>query len=304
MMGVRPNHAAPPVRDNSAPVVLIGGPSPLRSAVARQLRAHALPLACADSPELLSRVLPPPVIGPLSGLTVVFVTAPRPPRLASRLHPGYRALAARFEQAVETARRHGAARVIVLSTVFRYADDGGLPLGPDSDTLTEAEVAQPAAAERAADLFACLGGDAVVLRLGWTWGIEESITRRVLAAAGRGWRLIDGDPDAWLAVIAEHDAARAVIPALTAPPGCYDVTDGFPVRQATLNARLSIAVAKDLHPLDDPWWGLRGVLFGHSRRVTGTTFTDVTGWRPHMTDATRVLVSPPVRSAPDDSTWR
>ena len=109
------------------------------------------------------------------------------------------------------AREHGAARVVVLSTVFCYDDDRGLPLQPGSPTLTAAETAPAAAAEQIASLFTSLGGDSVVLRLGWTCGREEAITRQVVSAARRGWRLIDGDPGAWVAMIAEPDAARAVL---------------------------------------------------------------------------------------------
>ncbi len=79
------------------------------------------------------------------------------------------------------------------------------------------------------------------MRLGWTLGRDEAITRRVLSAARRGWRLIDGDPVACVAMIAEPDAARASLSALAAPPGTYNITDGLPVAQAELNARMEAA---------------------------------------------------------------
>ncbi len=203
----------------AARVVLIGVPSPLRSAVAQQLQASSALLACLDTPARLSSPAVTSANG-LTGATVVFVTLPRLPGLAARLRHRHRdpALAAGFEQAVTTARHHGTARVVVLSTAFRYDDDRGLPLHPGSPTLEAAETAPAGAAERAAALFTSLGGDSVVLRLGWTYSREEAITRRVLAAARRGWRLIDADPGAWVAMIAEPDAARAIRPALTVPP--------------------------------------------------------------------------------------
>jgi nucleoside-diphosphate-sugar epimerase len=179
----------------------------------------------------------------------VFVTVPRPPGLASSLRHRFRtpALAAGFEQAVTTARGHGAARVVVLPTVFRYDDDRGLLLHPGSPTLTAAETAPASAAEQAARLFTSLGGDSVMLWLGWTCGTGEAITLQVLSAARHGWRLIDGDPAAWVAMIAEPDAARAILPALTVPPGAYHVTDGCPVTQGALNTRLETALGRDLH---------------------------------------------------------
>lgn len=285
---------APQIAAETARVVLIGPPSPLRAAVARRLHPGTALLACLDTPAGLRAALASAVsdaAGGLTGGTVVFVTVPRPPWLASRLRHRFRAgtLAADFEQAVVTSRSLGAARVVVLSTTFCYDGDRGLPLHPGSPVLEAAETAHAAAAERAARLFTRLGGDSVVLRLGWTCGGEEGITRRVLSAARLGWRLIDGDPDAWVALIAEPDAARAVRAALTVPPGIYNVTDGRPVTQAALNVRLAIAGGRDLHPLYDPHWGHRGILFGHSRRIIGTEFRDVSGWRPEIPNATEHL---------------
>lgn len=279
----------------SAPrVVLVGAPSPLRAAVERQLAAAAALAACLDRPDRLAAQLPAPAGGEssLSGATVVLVTVPRPPGLGIRLRHRLRAgaLAAAFVQAVTTARKHGAVRVVVLSTVFRYDDDRGLPLQPGSPVRTAAETGPAAAAEQAARLFTSLGGDSVVLRLGWPCSPREAITRPVASATRRGWRLIDGDPAAWIAMIAELDAARAVLPALTVPPGTYNVTDGLPVTQGTLNTRLEAAQGRPLHPLDDPKWGCHGTLFGHSRKITDRTFSDLTGWRPHRVPAAATLI--------------
>jgi nucleoside-diphosphate-sugar epimerase len=276
----------------AARVVLIGAPSPLRSAVAQQLQASSALLACLDTPARLSSPAVTSANG-LAGATAMFVTLPRLPGLAARLRHRYRdpALTAGFEQAVTAVRHHGAARVVVLSTAFRYDDDRGLNLHPGSPTLEAAETAPAAAAERAAALFTSLGGDSVVLRLGWSYSREEAVTRRVLSAARRGWRLIDADPSAWVALIAEPDAARAVRPALTVPPGTYNVTDGFPVTQGMLNARLEAALGRRLHSLDELGWGADGTLFGPSRRIADRTFGDLTGWQPQAAPAAESLAS-------------
>jgi hypothetical protein len=277
-------------------VVLIGTPSPLRSAVARELRASAALLACLGGPAHLPRALSAVTTdggAGLGGATVVVATVPRLPGLASGLRHWCRsaALAADFSRAVTAARKHGAARIIVLSTAFRYDDDRGVALYPGSPTLTAAETAQAAAAEAGARLFSRLGGESVVLRLGWTCGREDAITRRVVSAARRGWRLVDADPAAWVPMIAEADAARAVRPALTVPPGTYNLTDGCPVTQGMLNARLEAAAGQALHGLDDPGWSYRGALFGRSRKITGTAFGALTGWRPQVAPAADSLAA-------------
>jgi nucleoside-diphosphate-sugar epimerase len=284
----------PPACAPAGRVVVIGAPSSLRSAAARRLHAAGVLLACLDTQARMASPLASAAAsgepGP-GGAAVVLVTVPRLPGLASRLRYRFRTrvLAAGFEQAVTTAREHGIARVVVLSTVFSYDDDRGLPLHPGCDALAAAETAPAAAAEQAARMFASLGGDSVVLRLGWTCGPREAITRQVLSAARRGWRLIDGDPTARVAMIAEPDAARAVLPALTLPPGIYNVTDGSPVTQGALNARLETALGRDLHTLDDPQWGYGSTLFGSSRRITDRTFSELTGWRPRHVPAAEYL---------------
>jgi hypothetical protein len=295
MTDIRSEPAPPPVSAAAARVVLIGEPTPLRAAVALRLNIAAALLACLDTPARLAPALSSPAVGGagLAGATVVFVTVPRPPGLAVRLRHRFRAaaLAGDFARAVTAAREHGAARVVAVSTVFRYDDDRGLPLHPGSPDLTAAETAPAAAAEQAARLFTRLGGDSVVLRLGWACGRGEAITRRVVSAARHGWRLVDGDPAAWVALIAEPDAARAVVPALTVPPGTYHVTDGCPVTQGALNARLETALGRGLHRLDDPGWGDDGALFGPSRMITDAVFADRTGWRPHHVPAAETLAA-------------
>ena len=97
----------------TARVVLIGPPSSLRAAVARELRGSAALLGCLDSPARLSQALSA-VNGSagFSGAAVVFATVPRLPGVASGLRHRFRgaALAAAFADAVTAARQHGAAR--------------------------------------------------------------------------------------------------------------------------------------------------------------------------------------------------
>lgn len=279
----------------TARVVLIGQPSPLRSAVARELRCSAELLACLDTPGELPAALAAGTAdgAGLSGATVVLTTVPQKPGLAGRLRHRCRgaALAASFSSAVTAAREHGTARVIVLSTAFRYDDDRGVPLHPGSPVLNAPETAQAAAAEAAARLFGSLGGDCVVLRLGWTCGRDEDITRRVLSAARHGWRLIDGDPGAWVPMVGEADAARAVLPAFAVPPGTYHVTDGCPLTQGLINAWLEDAGCQALHGLDDPRWACGGALFGRSRRITDAAFGTLTGWHPQAAPAVASLAA-------------
>jgi hypothetical protein len=58
----------PRIPADAAQVVLIGAPSPLRSAVTQRLRARTALLACLDTPGHLPHILSP-VAGSRSGLT-------------------------------------------------------------------------------------------------------------------------------------------------------------------------------------------------------------------------------------------
>ncbi len=101
-----------PLPDRTAPVALIGAPSPLRSAVAGQLRTATSLLACVDTPDRLGKALSSAASGGngIAGATILFVTVPRPPGPATRLRHRFRdpALAAGFIQAVTAARQYGA----------------------------------------------------------------------------------------------------------------------------------------------------------------------------------------------------
>lgn len=77
----------PPASAAAGHVVLIGAPSPLRSAVAGQLRTAAALLACLDTPDRLPSALASAAVGGhgIAGAAIVFVTVPRPPGRPRRL---------------------------------------------------------------------------------------------------------------------------------------------------------------------------------------------------------------------------
>jgi len=99
-------------------------------------------------------------------------------------------------------------------------------------------------------------------------------------------------------MIAEPDAAGAVWPAITVPPGGYNLTDGVPVTQAVLNAGLETALGRPLRSAYDPGWSAEGILFGPSRKVADRTFADLTGWHPHVIPAAGDITGARQRTLP------
>ena len=119
---------------STARVVLIGRPSPLRSAVARELRCSAELLACLDAPGELPAALAAGTAdgAGLSGATVVLTTVPQKPGLAGRLRHRCRgaALAASFSSAVAAAReRHGPRHRAVYGLPLRRRPRSAAPSG-------------------------------------------------------------------------------------------------------------------------------------------------------------------------------
>jgi nucleoside-diphosphate-sugar epimerase len=195
--------------------------------------------------------------------------------------------------AARLARERGAARLVALSSALlcglSSSPGPGRPEpGRPQPGDVPPEAAQAIAAEAAAQAFAGLGGTAVVLRLGWTYGDTDRHTRQILAAARRGWLLLDGPPEILVPTIETTDAASAAVAALTAPAGVYYVTDGAARAQRELADAIASAAGRELHPLNDGSLG-HGQLFGCSPPADGAEFRVATGWRPRFPDAAERL---------------
>jgi hypothetical protein len=256
-------------------VTVVGTRSPLEVAVCRALSAGGYRLASmgSDAPVLV-------VAGELALPAGWLVSRCRRWRAAWRRD--------QFVAVARLARERGVTRLVALSSALV----SGRSSGPGSGRLRRGdvppEIAQALAAEAAAESFAGLGGAAVVLRLGWTYGETDRLTRQILAAAARGWLLLDGPPEARVPTVEISDAARAAAAALTAPAGTYYVTDGSPRALRELACAIAAAAGRELHPLDDGAWG-HGQLFRYSRPADGAEFQAVTGWRPRFPDPAEQL---------------
>ncbi|HEX3517266.1 MAG TPA: hypothetical protein VHT26_25020 [Trebonia sp.] len=253
-------------------VTVLGTRSPLEAAVCQALSASGYQPAPpgSDAPVLV-------IAGELALPAGWLVSRHRRWRAARRRD--------RLIAMARLARERGATRLVALSSALLCGRAPGA--GPGRSWLrgTRPEAARALAAEAAAHAFAGLGGTAVVLRLGWTYGDTDRLTRQILAAAARGWLLLDGPPGASIPAIEISDAASAAVAALTAPAGLYYVTDGSPRAQHELADAISAAVGRELHPLEDESWGL----FRCSAPVDGAEFRAVTGWRPRFPDSAERL---------------
>ena len=118
------------------------------------------------------------------------------------------------------------------SVAFVYADGGDQYLDEsapvDTTNVTNAALLGEAEAAR----FAQHGGTGVALRFGQFYGYDSGHTVGALNAARAGLPVELGRESAYRSPITTDDAASAVVAALTAPSGIYNVVDDRPLTRA------------------------------------------------------------------------
>jgi nucleoside-diphosphate-sugar epimerase len=125
----------------------------------------------------------------------------------------------------------------------------------------------------------------VVLRFGMVIG-DDPTTRFLLRGAQRGRPVGLGSPDGWVHPIHTDDIGSAVVAALAAPSGVYNV-GAQPVRRRELVQGYADAVGRDSLGFKGPLMtraaGRRAEPRARSLRVSSEHFTTQTGWIPRRT---------------------
>ncbi len=180
------------------------------------------------------------------------------------------------------ALQAGVGTVVQQSLSFIYADAGDSWI--DEDALIDVSRAtEPVVvAEDHLAEFAAAGGRGVSLRYGLIVGRDPNTEwQRRRAAAGRSFAL--GDPQSWMHVVHPDDIGSAVVHALDAPSGHYNV-GAEPVRRGEF-ARVLAEASGGPAPRRLPGWVERLgsdklEILTRSNRVSSRRFTDATGWTP------------------------
>lgn len=182
---------------------------------------------------------------------------------------------------VDAAIAAGATVFVQESLAFMYGDHG--------DTVIDASTAELAAPDafsalRAAEAnvarFTEHGGRGVVLRFGRFYAPESDQVAALVRAARLGFFADAGDGRGYIPAVDADDVARAVVAALGAPAGTYDVTDDTSTRAQHADA-LAAAVGRR-RLLRAPGWLVpkRFRYLSASQRVSNQRFRDATGWAP------------------------
>jgi nucleoside-diphosphate-sugar epimerase len=182
------------------------------------------------------------------------------------------------------AQAAGAERLVQESLAFIYADGGSEWLDEDAPIAgggptTTALIAETNAREQFA-------GDTVVLRFGLFVGPDSHLTLSDVEHARDGISPSVGRRDAYRATVWLDDAAAAVVAALEAPAGTYNVVDADPPTRGEIDAALAAVVGRsELRPIVDvvpP--ELEPV--ARSQRVTSRRLREATGWEPRVRGGT------------------
>ena len=183
---------------------------------------------------------------------------------------------------VAAAREAGVRRFVQESVSFIYADHGDGWITEESP-LEINRVTEPASVgESHLQAYQCDSRHGVVLRFGTIVG-DDGLTRRMLKSARNRRPIGMGSPGGWAHVVHTDDLGTAVVAALNAPSGVYNV-GAEPAQRADLVQGFAEAAGRDSGEFMGPFLhrlaGSRLEPLARSLRVSSEHFTAQTGWTP------------------------
>ncbi|HEY1264930.1 MAG TPA: NAD-dependent epimerase/dehydratase family protein [Terriglobales bacterium] len=144
-------------------------------------------------------------------------------------------------------------------------------------------------AEQAAQSFTNSGGTGIVLRFAGFYGPDAEQVPAMLQMVGKGWSPLPGPRGAFISFVAHDDAASAVVAALRARAGTYNVVDDNPPRRGEFFGWLAELLHAPAPRFLPPWaarlLGSLGEMLTRSERISNRKFCDETGWHPMFRSA-------------------
>lgn len=186
---------------------------------------------------------------------------------------------------IVVAARSGGADCVIQESYAGIYEEGG------DKWIDEKWAVRPARynrtvldAESSAAQFTKLGGRGVVLRFANFYGPDGFATRELFGMVRKGVNPLVGPPEAYFSSVSHDDAASAVVEALHAPAGIYNVGDDEPLKRSEWIASLAKALGVGT-PRPIPWWlaklgGSTSELLSRSQRLSNKKLREVTDWRP------------------------
>lgn len=184
---------------------------------------------------------------------------------------------------VHAARAAGVRRLVQEGVSYLYADQADEWIDEQSRLEITAATEPAAVGESHVQDFGGCSRTGVVLRFGTIVGDDQQ-TRYWLRAAQSGRRIGLGHPSDWAHVVHTDDLGDAVVAALHAPTGVYNV-GAEPVQRHDLVQGYADAMGVESTAFMGAvgrWWiGPRYEPMARSLRVSSDHFASQTGWRPH-----------------------
>ena len=185
---------------------------------------------------------------------------------------------------VDAALAAGAGRVIQESITYPYVDCGDRWIDEDVECTHVGAFAGAATAEAATSRFAHQGGSGVVLRFGAFYAPDSSHLQAFNKLAR--WRVnpFIGDPEGFASFIHAGDAGDAVVAALRAPSGTYNVVDDRPLSRTEAGEAVADALGVGrVHAVPKAVLALMpsaAKALDRSQRVSNRRFKEASGWSP------------------------
>jgi nucleoside-diphosphate-sugar epimerase len=188
---------------------------------------------------------------------------------------------------VDAALATGSERYLQHSAAFMYADGGDRWLDEDALIDPPPHGLAVLAAEESAQRFSAEGGAGVAMRFGLFYGPSATSARDLLRLARSGFVPFPGVRDAYMPFVHVDDLGTAVLAALTAPAGVYNVTDNDPLTRGEMGAEFAQALGrrKPLRPaprVATRILGKRYEYLGRSQRVSNACFKRLAAWSPSV----------------------
>lgn len=198
---------------------------------------------------------------------------------------------------VDGALATNAQTFVMESITFVYADGGEKWLDENAPTnLVWAPLESAMDAEKETKRFGEGGGRAVILRFGLFYAPYAASTIDTVKLAKRKMFGVIGKGENYFSSIHVDDAAAAVVAALNAPSGTYNVAEDEPSRQEDY----AQAMFEAFHlgkPRHVPKW-LGKLVLGppskyilQSQRISSKRFKEATGWSPRHHNVREGMVS-------------
>jgi nucleoside-diphosphate-sugar epimerase len=190
---------------------------------------------------------------------------------------------------VDAARSAGVGHLVQESVAMLYRDHGEGWVDEEAPVDHYPATAGNHAAEAQARRFGEDGATAVILRFGLFYGPGARHSEQMFAMARRHLVPVLGPPGSYLPSIHLADAATAVVAALDAPAGTFNVVDDEPLTKSAYADAIAEAAGTRAW-LRGP--GRAALLLGNrltsltrSLRVSNSRFRTATGWTPRYPSA-------------------